>query len=181
MNMNNNNNNTGSIDLLGDIFGGGSTNTNNFSNQMQDNSNSQNQNNFFDAFSNSNNAPTSNDMNLFGNLGAQNNNSGNSMYSPHNINTDDFGELWGNYPDEDTYEMNINISTPQQYHEIIKNKGNFAAIDIINNEAISAANYKNQISLVHATIEPNHVTLLVKCQNKGLNPEVANYVMDLFK
>ena len=181
MNMNNNNNNTGSIDLLGDIFGGGSTNTNNFSNQIQDNSNSQNQNNFFDAFSNSNNAPTSNDMNIFGNLGAQNNNSGNSMYSPHNINTDDFGELWGNYPDEDTYEMNINISTPQQYHEIIKNKGNFAAIDIINNEAISAANYKNQISLVHATIEPNHVTLLVKCQNKGLNPEVANYVMDLFK
>ena len=44
--------------------------------------------------------------------------------------------------------MNINISTPQQFHEIIKNKGNYAAVDIINNEAISAANYKKQVSLV---------------------------------
>ncbi len=77
--------------------------------------------------------------------------------------------------------MNINISTPQQFHEIIKNKGNFAAVDIINNEAISAANYKNQVSLVHATIDFNHVTLLVKCQNKGLNQEVATYIMGLFK
>ena len=77
--------------------------------------------------------------------------------------------------------MNINISTPQQFHEIIKNKGNYAAVDIINNEAISAANYKNQVSLVHATIELNHVTLLVKCQNNGLNQEVASYIMGLFK
>ena len=77
--------------------------------------------------------------------------------------------------------MNINISTPQQFHEIIKNKGNYAAVDIINNEAISAANYKNQVSLVHATIEFNHVTLLVKCQNKGLNQEVGTYIMGLFK
>ena len=108
-------------------------------------------------------------------------NSSNSSYSPYNISTDEFGELWGNYPDEDTYDMNINISTPQQFHEIIKNKGNYAAVDIINNEAISAANYKNQVSLVHATIDFNHVTLLVKCQNKGLNQEVATYIMGLFK
>ena len=179
MNNNNNNNNQGSIDLLGDIFGGGS-NTNNFSNN--NNNNTQNQNNLFDAFSNTNNNnnTSNNEMNLFGNLNNQNS-SNNNLFSPYNINTDEFGEQWGNYPDEDTYEMNINISTPQQFHEIIKNKGNFAAVDIINNEAISAANYKNQISLVHATIDFNHVTLLVKCQNKGLNQEVAAYVMDLFK
>ena len=179
MNNNNNNNNQGSIDLLGDIFGGGS-NTNNFSNN--NNNNTQNQNNLFDAFSNTNNNnnTSNNEMNLFGNLNNQNS-SNNNLFSPYNINTEEFGEQWGNYPDEDTFEMNINISTPQQFHEIIRNKGNFAAVDIINNEAISAANYKNQISLVHATIDFNHVTLLVKCQNKGLNQEVATYIMGLFK
>ena len=184
-NINNNNNNQGSIDLLGDIFGGGNS-TNNFTNN---NNNSQSQNNIFDAFSsNTNNTNTMNNTNdIFANLG-NNNNINNVVqannydtFTPYNISTDEFGELWGNYPEEDTFEMNINISTPQQFHDIIKNKGNYAAVDIINNEAISAANYKNQISLVHATIEFNHVTLLVKCQNKGLNQEVATYIMGLFK
>ena len=177
-NINNNGNNQGSIDLLGDIFGGGNS-TNNFGNN---NNNTQNQNNIFDVFSNNTN--TTNTMNnntndIFGNL--NNNTNNNNSFSPYNISTDEFGELWGNYPDEDTYEMNINISTPQQFHDVIKNKGNYAAIDIINNEAISAANYKNQISLVHATIDFNHVTLLVKCQNKGLNQEVSSYIIGLFK
>ena len=81
----------------------------------------------------------------------------------------------------DNYEINTNISSPQQYHEIIKTRGNYSPIDIINNEAISAANYKNQISLVYATVDPGHITLLVKNQNKGLNQEVGNYVMGLFK
>ena len=181
-NMNNNNNNMnnnqGTIDLLGDIFGGGNTaTTTNFTN----NNNNQNQNDFFGAFNNTNNNNnfgSNNDM--LGNLNSQNANNTNNAYTPYNISTDEFGELWGSYPDEDTYEMNINISTPKQFHDIIKNKGNYAAIDIINNEAISAANYKNQVSLVHATIELNHVTLLVKCQNNGLNQEVASYIMGLF-
>jgi hypothetical protein len=66
----------------------------------------------------------------------------------------------GNYPDKDIYEMNINISNAQQFHDFIKNKGNYAAIDNINNEAISADNYKNQVSLVHATVESNKVTFI---------------------
>ena len=189
-NNTNNPGNQGTIDLLGDIFGGGST-ANNTNNTNNINTNEQNQNNIFDAFGNNTNINSnfsSNTNDLFSNLSTQNvnntnntNNTNNSAYSPYNISTDEFGELWGNYPDEDTYEMNINISTPQQFHEVIKNKGNYAAVDIINNEAISAANYKNQISLVHATIDLNHVTLLVKCQNKGLNQEVGAYIMGLFK
>ena len=172
----NNNGNQGSIDLLGDIFGGGGNTT---SNTKNDFSNTQ-QNNIFDAFDNNNfNNNSSNNNNLFGNLNTQNTN--NNLFTPYNISTEEFGELWGNYPDEDIYEMNINISNPQQFHDIIKNKGNYAAIDIINNEAISAANYKNQVSLVHATVELNKVTLLVKCQNKELNQEVAKYVIELFK
>ena len=174
----NNNGNQGSIDLLGDIFGGGGNTTSNTTNDF---SNTQ-QNNIFDAFENNNfnnNSSNNNNNNLFGNLNTQNTN--NNFFTPYNISTEEFGELWGNYPDEDIYEMNINISNPQQFHDIIKNKGNYAAIDIINNEAISAANYKNQVSLVHATVELNKVTLLVKCQNKELNQEVAKYVIELFK
>ena len=173
----NNNGNQGSIDLLGDIFGGGGNTTSNTTNDF---SNTQ-QNNIFDAFDNNNfnNNSSNNNNNLFGNLNTQNTN--NNLFTPYNISTEEFGELWGNYPDEDIYEMNINISNPQQFHDIIKNKGNYAAIDIINNEAISAANYKNQVSLVHATVELNKVTLLVKCQNKELNQEVAKYVIELFK
>ena len=174
-----NRNNQGSIDLLGDIFGGGNS-QNNFSNNNKNQSN-----NLFDALSNNNNNNNfiSNNNDIFGNLNKQNmnNNSNNASFSPYNINTDKFGELWGDYPDENSYEINANISTPQQFHDIIKNKGNFAAVDIINNEAISAANYKNQISLVHATIEPGHITLLVKCQNQELNEEVATYIMEILK
>ena len=120
-------------------------------------------------------------MNLFGNFQEQNQNTNNNNYTPYNIDTDKFGELWESFPDEDVYEMSTNISSPQQYHEIIKTRGNYSPIDIINNEAISAGNYKKQISLVHATVDPGHITFLIKNQNKGLNQEVANYVMGLFK
>ena len=184
-----NNNAPGSIDLLGEIFGGGGNTSNNNPHQGQ-----QNQNNIFEMFgSNSNNQnniinnnnisnQNNNNMNFFEGFNSQNSNmNNNNSYSPYNIDTDKFGELWEKFPEESTYEINANISSPQQYHEIIKNKGNYAAIDIINNEAISAASYKNQISLVHCTIDSGHLTLLVKNQNQSLNEEVANYVMGLFK
>ena len=55
----------------------------------------------------------------------------------------------------------------------MKSKGNFAAVEIIKNEAISSANYKGEAALVYATIEPNHLGLIVKCKNKNLNQEVG--------
>ena len=192
------NNAPGSIDLLGEIFGGNVNNQNNIQNQAQ-----QNQNNIFDIFGNNNNNSENiinnninnnisnninnnnvpNNMNFFDNFNAQNSNSNINIniYTPYNIDTDQFGQLWEKFPDESSYEINTNISTPQQFHEIIKNKGNYAAIDIINNEAISAANYKNQISLIYATVDPGHLVLLIKNQNQALNEEVAKYVIALFK
>ena len=159
-NNQNQNNNSQGIDLLGDIFGS--------------------------TFNSNSNNNSNNNNNLFANLSPPlqanyGNNSNFSNFTPLNINTDKFGEMWENSPDEDTFELNANIQSPQQFHEIIKSKGNFAAVDIINNEAISAANYKNEYVLVHATIEMNQVTLLVKCQNKSYNNEVGNFVMGLFK
>ena len=166
-NMNQNNNtNQENIDLLGNLFGSSYSNNNNNNNNS--------------------NATASNINDLFSNLSApqqinSNNNINTNNFTPLNITTEQFGEMWENYPDEDEFNLNINIQSPQQFHQIIKTKGNFAAIDIINNEAISAANYKNQITLVHASIEMNQVNLLVKCQNKSYNNEVGCYVMGLFK
>ena len=159
-NIQNNNNNQGNVDLLGDIFG---SNTNSNTNMNNNNNNNLN--------------------NLFSNLSPpqQTNSNNNNYFMPLNINTEQFGEMWENSPDEDSFSININIQSPQNFHNIIKSKGNFAAVDIINNEAISAANYKNQFALVHATIEPNQVSLLVKCQNKSYNNEVGYFVMGLFK
>ena len=185
---NNNNNNVpqntqtqkNTIDLLGDIFGGNNQNQT-VSPPQQNQSNNNNNNNVLNLFDigGGNNQMNENKINnntndIFMNLNS-------NPYTPYQIDTNKFGEIWENSPDEDSFEMNININTPQQFHEIIKNKGNFCAIEIINNEAISSANYKNQIALVHATINPGHVDLLVKCQNKQLNNEVANYVINLFK
>ena len=157
--QNNNNNNQGNVDLLGDIFGSNNNSNTNMNNNSNNNLN-----------------------NLFSNLSPpQQTNSNNNYFTPLNINTEQFGEMWENSPDEDSFNLNINIQSPQNFHNIIKSKGNFAAVDIINNEAISAANYKNQFALVHATIESNQLSLLVKCQNKSYNNEVGYFVMGLFK
>ena len=153
-----NKNNNGNIDLLGNISGSSLQNENNFNN---------NANNFFD------NLVSSNQIN--------NNFSNNKYFTPLNIKTEKFGELWENSPEEDSFSININIGSPQKFHEIIKSKGNFAAIDIINNEAISAATFKNEFALVHATIEMNEISLLIKCQNKSYNNEVGNYIIGLFQ
>ena len=148
------------------------------SNPVSNNTNIQknNPNNQSSNFSLFNNLNSINNMNF-------NNNQENiyNLFSPLYINTDKFGELWEAFPEEDSYTLYTYIGSPQKYHEIIKSKGNFAPVDIINLEAISAANYKNQIALVHAAIDNNQINFLVKCQNKSLNNEVADLVMKLYK
>ena len=144
------------------------------------------QNNPSNNFNNNNNSNNINLNNISNNnINNINNNNMNNisinLFTPYNINTDKFGELWESFPEEESYSMNSNIQTPQKYHEIIKSRGNFAPIDIINNEAISAAYYKNQITLVHASIENNEINFLVKCQNQWLNNEVADLVMKLYE
>ena len=182
--------------------------TDNTNNKNENNNNKENILNLFDGLTqnnptnngtinnnsnnlNLNNIPSNNNIINFNNLNNMNNNNinnnninnhnSNNLFTPYNINTDKFGELWESFPEEESYSMNSNIQTPQKYHEIIKSRGNFAPVDIINNEAISAAYYKNQITLVHASIENNEINFLVKCQNQWLNNEVANLVMNLYK
>ena len=104
-----------------------------------------------------------------------------NYYTPYNIDEETFGQMWESYPDEDSFDIPINIGSPQKFQEIIKSKGNFAAVSIIENEAISAAIYKNQYALVYAEINTNIVNLRVKCQNIQLKKEVGHFVMGLFQ
>jgi hypothetical protein len=179
---------TNSLDLLNDIFGGGSNVKTNTNTNLNTNTNT-NPMNLFGGLTTNNPAPsnTNNNNDIFASLSGGNtsnifnNNNLKSQYTPYQINTDQFGEMWEKFADEDSYDLNINVASPQGFHEIIKSKGNFAAVEIINNEAISSATYKGQPALVYATIEPNHLGLLVKCQNKNLNAEVGKFVMSLFQ
>ena len=160
------------------------TNSNIINNQPNNNTNANNFNLFEGMTQNvSNNIPNNNAIQ--NNINNQNNNNMlnnyNTPFKPYYINTDKFGELWETFPDEESYSINYYIQSPQKYHEIIKSKGNFAAVDIINNEAISSAYYKNKVVLLHADIENNQINFLVKCQNQSLNNEIANIVMNIFK
>ena len=123
---------------------------------------------------------SNNNSNISINQSKNNNERSNKAFTPYNINTDKFGELWENFPDEVEFNLLCKVNTPEKYHEIIKTQGNFAPVDIINNEAISAAYYKNQIVLVHATVDNNQIFFLVKCQNNSFNNEVIDFIKKLF-
>ncbi|MCQ2818466.1 MAG: hypothetical protein MJ252_14455 [archaeon] len=170
---------SGTMDLLSDIFGPGPSAPSQPVSQPQQSN--QGANNLFGDLMGFQMTPSQNQQSGF--MGTPMTQTGNNKndYTPYQINTDQFEEFWENSPDEDSYEMNANLSSPQQFHQIITSKGNFAAVDIQNNEAISCAKYKGQVVLVHATIEAGSVPLLVKCQNKQFNNEIADYVMSIFK
>ena len=175
------NTNQGSgLDLLSDIFGPNtSTPVTNPAPQTQPQAASSQSNNILGDLMGFQMNQGSETQGGFPQMQTQNNPA--SEFSPYQINTDTFEEIWENSPDEDSYDMTANINSPQQFHQIITSKGNFAAVDIQNNEAISCAYYKGKVVLLHATIESGHVPLLVKCQNNQYNKEIADYVMSLFK
>lgn len=78
------------------------------------------------------------------------------------IDTDTFGEYWTNC-NNDEFTLTINnpkIKTPEAYFSIIS-KHNIYPVQIINNEAISSAVYKNTKVLLHCTVEDS-LTILVK-------------------
>ena len=158
---------TTSIDLLNDIFGGGmpsttSTPTTSFPSSS---TTTTQQPSLFDAFNLTQPQPQPQ-----------------PEYTPYKITTDTFGEQWETFPEEDAYSFTTSFPmTPQQFHSIITSKGNFSAVEIINNEAISSAYYKQCSVLVHATITNTEIDLLVKCSNKSLNTEISNYIISLFK
>jgi AP-4 complex subunit epsilon-1 len=102
---------------------------------------------------------------------------------PFKTDTDNFGELWTSCPfDEKAYEVNSKtITTPEKYFELIS-KLNFFPVQIINNEAIASAKFKNKISLVHAIISINgYVSIQVKSYEEKYNDEIADYLKTVLK
>ena len=103
--------------------------------------------------------------------------------SPFKTDTDNFGELWTSCPfDERPFDIPTRtITTPEKYFEQIS-KLNFFPVQIINNEAIASAKYKNKICLIHAIINTNGlVNLQVKCYEEQYNNEIADYLKTVLK
>ena len=162
---------TNSIDLLNDIFGGGIPSTSTSAPTSFPPTTSQPS--LFDAFNLTQSQPQ---------VQPQPQAQAQPEYTPYRITTDTFGEQWESFPEEDAYSFTTAFPmTPQQFHSIITSKGNFSAVEIINNEAISSAHYKQTSVLVHATITNTEIDLLVKCSNKSLNNEISHYIISLFK
>jgi AP-4 complex subunit epsilon-1 len=102
---------------------------------------------------------------------------------PYETDTDNFGELWTSCPfDEKPYDINTNsVTTPEKYFEIIS-KLNFFPVQIINNEAIASAKFKNKICLLHAIISTNgYISLQVKSYEEKYNDEIADHLKKYLK
>ena len=115
--------------------------------------------------------------NLFGNLTMTSNPIQSNPFTPIKMTTDEFGDNWSNYPEEDSFELPEAFKAPSDFQDLITSKAHFTGVDIQSNEAISCAQYKGKIVLVFATIETGHTPFMVKCQDKSLNNEIAQYLL----
>jgi AP-4 complex subunit epsilon-1 len=98
--------------------------------------------------------------------------------TPFKTDTDNFGELWTSCPfDEKLYNVvTRTITSPEKYFKQISTL-NFFPVQIINNEAIASAKYKNKICLIHAAINTNgQIDLQVKSYEEKYNDEIADYL-----
>ena len=158
-NNNNNNTNTNNID---------NKPANNYSNAIPDdifniNNTTLNNNTTTQVSSNSNDI-----MGLFGDSNNYTENTINSIecITPYNIDTDKFGELWEDCPnEEESYSINKNYST-NSFNSSITNLG-LKLVEVINNEIICAGKLNDKIVLVHSTIEDNELSLLIKTFDKA--------------
>merc|ERR1711957_973495 len=101
--------------------------------------------------------------------------------SPMNIDTDSFGELWTDCPiDEISCDfISKNINTPEKFFEIMRTKGNFFPVQIINDEAICSAKLKGKIVLIHGTIDGFNINVLVKCYDSSQYDVIRNFLKNI--
>jgi len=86
-------------------------------------------------------------------------------FTPVSMDTDSFGEYWTNCPhDERSFDLvSKNVNSPQRFFDVLKASGNFFPVEIIEDQAIACAKFKEKLVLVHATISGFNVNVLVKC------------------
>jgi hypothetical protein len=103
--------------------------------------------------------------------------------SPYKTDTDSFGELWTSCPfDEKPFDIPTKtITSPEKYFDQIS-KLNFFPVQIINNEAIASAKFKNKICLLHAIINTNGlINLQVKSYEDQYTNDIADYLKTVLK
>ena len=169
---------------LMDIFGlGGNESQSNTENQGQPQTQSNNLNfdDIFNMGNNSNNpktAETTNDeiFNMFGSSNASK-----LQFTQHNISTDSFGEMWVDCPNEE-FTITIishSIKSPQDFFNYISQKG-ISCVEIINEEAIACCKFNGEIILLHSTISPTEISILIKSNNLNTMNEVKNILTNGF-
>lgn len=155
---------------LDDIFGGISTDTT-VNNTTINNNVEQSKSNFnTDIFD------------MFGNSAQKTNQSHQqkSLFKPYVIDTDTFGEMWVDCPNDEIEAQlsNSKITSPEQYFSLIKGEG-IHPIEIINEEAISSCYFNDRIVLLHATITNSSVSVLIKSNDTNTMNEVKNQLDSL--
>eukprot|EP00828_Plagiopyla_frontata_P031131 TRINITY_DN4096_c0_g1_i4.p1 TRINITY_DN4096_c0_g1~~TRINITY_DN4096_c0_g1_i4.p1 ORF type:complete len:353 (+),score=58.59 TRINITY_DN4096_c0_g1_i4:183-1241(+) len=99
-------------------------------------------------------------------------------YKKCQINLDQFQEEWENLPEEMVRTLNIGVSNQREFRNIIE-KINFAVIEIIGEEVVSAAiNANGNKVLMFAGVEGNgNVEIRIKTRTKEEQNELYNEVL----
>lgn len=105
-----------------------------------------------------------------------------TFFNSLEINTEKFGSFWTDCPyDEETIQLrSFSINSVDKYNQIIKSNGVYV-VEVINQEVIASCKFRDQIVLIHCTIEGPNLTALVKCFNPSLLVEIAAKLKEILK
>jgi len=96
-------------------------------------------------------------------------------FSPAALNTQTFGEMWGQLPIERKSQYQSRFPNAEAFAQSMQSKLDFQHVQTINNEVICAAQALNGTGtcLVHCRVNPNGALELLA---KGANADVLDYL-----
>lgn len=191
-NNNTNNNTNKQASELYDIFGLGSNTTSTQETEVKINKNTiiddifsvGNMGNNITTTKESNNNTSTDLFGIFGSQPSSNNfqQGQQGLFKPFIIDTESFGQMWMDCPN-DEFSIAIQgskINSPEKYFEVIRDK-NMHPIEIINDEAIGACYFNNEVLLVHSTITSSELSILYKSASLDIMKAVKPHLEAIFK
>ena len=101
-------------------------------------------------------------------------------FLPHIIDTDTFGELWVDCPNEEiTITKATKFTSPKEYFKFIEKQG-VHPIEIIEKEAIAAGVLNGNVVLLHATIEDNGLSIMIKSGEQEIMQKAKEALNKIF-
>jgi hypothetical protein len=163
--------------IIDDIFSMGNLGATTFPKQEN---NTNNNNDIFSIFGSQPQVNTNTNTNL--NTNTNNNNFNQILFKPFIIDTESFGQMWMDCPNDEfsISVMNSKINSPEKYFDVIREK-NMHPIEIINDEAISACYFNNEVLLIHSTITSSELSILYKSGSIDIMRAVKPHLEGIFK